>query len=101
MTEIAPIYWRGELVGHMSNILVDMFYWDGDWQPDENHDLADFLAELSKLKPLSRENWAYNQELLIWIGIFHNEPTHIAIGFEDGKLVTRMIIKAPKDWKDV
>lgn len=95
----APVFWRDELVGHLTNIETDMWYWEADWQPVPELDLSVFYQELAKLPPLTKETWASNQNMMIWIGIFHNHPTHVVMEFDNDRITARFVVSAPKDWE--
>jgi hypothetical protein len=98
--ETVPIYWRGMLIGHLSDIEIDMWYQGGKWLPENEATVQDFYNELRKLIDVrSLSDIDENLGKGIWIGFGVNEPTHLVYTFADGRLDARLTTtERPETW---
>ena len=101
MEDVAPVYWMNTLVGHISNIEQDMWYLEGDWIANQDTDLQKFSNLLQTLEPLNALTLSKNQQKMLWIGIFHNRPTHIVLSLAENRLFTRMMTNPPETWGSI
>ncbi|MBZ0274926.1 MAG: hypothetical protein K8I60_02205 [Anaerolineae bacterium] len=95
-----PIYWKGHLVGYVTDFEMDMWYQGGKWEPEQSEYLPEFYNVLSGLLPIvSMESINTNLEKRIWVGLGINEPTHLVYTFDDNRIDMRITpsIK-PESW---
>lgn len=71
------IYWRGELIGYLKNLMPDMYYLEGEWIPIECDALVDFSDEVGN------QSWddfhATKESDFIWVGLNKNEPNYLFV----------------------
>jgi hypothetical protein len=98
MIEPIPVYWQNQLIGHLYNVQVDMWYCEGDWAGLEIPFPA-FYDELQGLTPIGNfEAINTNLEKKLWVGIGQNKPTHLIYAFGNNHLAARLVIHSPNEW---
>jgi hypothetical protein len=98
MIEPTPVYWQNQLIGHLHNFQVDMWYCEGNWVGLETpfaafYDLLQMLTSISKMEDVNT-----NLEKKIWVGIGQNKPTHLVYAFENNHLAARLVVHPPNEW---
>jgi hypothetical protein len=69
MNAMTPIYWNGNLVGHVSNLSGEMFDRWGMWHPGTGEPTMNFINELNEDHQLTIELGAQREDVYYTIDI--------------------------------